>query len=405
MLLGLQRVKHWTWFHSGGRTPYEVPEQALMEGPLQTFIHVCRENGQWMSRLPEELWDIPLYNLALPGSHDTMTYCLDKRSAVSGNESKLVKFLNRCIPCIVHPIIMKWSTTQLFMLGMTPYVWDISLICWDQLSLSVYPPSFLCIPSLLAGGVLTVTEQLEAGVRYLDFRIAHKANDPSMNLYFVHMVYTTVTVQDTLWEVLRWLETHPQEVVILACRNFDGLTKRLHSQLVACLKEIFQSKLCPRNVIPTLRTMWQLGHQVIVSYEEDVELEQHCELWPAIPYWWGNKTSTRALIRYLERMKRRGRPGKFFVAGINLTENLGYILLHPFGSLKKMTLRSLPCLKIWIKQQYPGPKKECINIIAGDFIGNNDFVKDVIELNTKINPPLECQSRGAGTNSISFLAS
>lgn len=40
-----------------------------------------------------------------------------------------------------------------------------------------------------------MTEQLEAGVRYLDFRIAHKANDPSMNLYFVHMVYTTVVVQ------------------------------------------------------------------------------------------------------------------------------------------------------------------------------------------------------------------
>uniref|UniRef100_H0ZK50 Phosphatidylinositol specific phospholipase C X domain containing 1 n=1 Tax=Taeniopygia guttata TaxID=59729 RepID=H0ZK50_TAEGU len=142
------------------------------------------------------------------GSHDTMTYCLDKSSAVSGNESKLVKFLNKCLPCIVHPIIMKWSITQ----------------------------------------VLTVTEQLEAGVRYLDFRIAHKANDPSMNLYFVHMVYTTVTVQDILREILRWLETHPQEVVIIACRNFDGLTKRLHNHLVACIKEIFQCKLCPRNV-------------------------------------------------------------------------------------------------------------------------------------------------------------
>ncbi|KAF2986440.1 hypothetical protein EK904_003704, partial [Melospiza melodia maxima] len=277
--------------HPLALTPYEVPEHIPMEGPLQTFVHVCHENGQWMSQLPEKLWDIPLYNLALPGSHDTMTYCLDKRSAVSGNESKLVKFLNKCLPCIVHPIIMKWSITQ----------------------------------------VLTVTEQLEAGVRYLDFRIAHKANDPSMNLYFVHMVYTTVTVQDILWEILRWLETHPQEVVIIACRNFDGLTKRLHNHLVACIKEIFQCKLCPRNV------------------------------------------------------------RKFFVAGINLTENLRYILVHPFGSLKKMTLQSLPCLKIWIKQQHPGPKRKCINIIAGDFIGNNDFVKDVIELNAKINPPLLCQ--------------
>uniref|UniRef100_A0A8V0XHE1 Phosphatidylinositol specific phospholipase C X domain containing 1 n=1 Tax=Gallus gallus TaxID=9031 RepID=A0A8V0XHE1_CHICK len=178
-----------------------------MEGPLQTSIHVCHENAQWMSKLPEKLWDTPLFNLSLPGSHDTMTYCLDKNSAVSGNESKLVKFLNKCMPCIVRPIIMKWSITQ----------------------------------------VLTVTEQLEAGVRYLDFRIAHKSSDPSTNLYFVHMVYTTVIVQDILWEVLKWLETHPQEVVILACRNFDGLTKKLHCHLITCIKQIFQCKLCPRN--------------------------------------------------------------------------------------------------------------------------------------------------------------
>lgn len=49
------------------RIPYEVLEQALMEGPLQTSVHVCHEYGQWMSQLPEKLWDIPLYNLALPG--------------------------------------------------------------------------------------------------------------------------------------------------------------------------------------------------------------------------------------------------------------------------------------------------------------------------------------------------
>ncbi|KAF1429648.1 PI-PLC X domain-containing protein 1, partial [Spheniscus humboldti] len=284
--------------------------------------------------------------LCSTGSHDTMTYCLDKNSAVSGNESKLVKFLNKCMPCIVHPIIMKWSTTQ----------------------------------------VLTVTEQLEAGVRYLDFRIAHKASDPSMNLYFVHMVYTTVTVQDILWEVLRWLETHPQEVVILACRNFDGLTKKLHCRLIACIKEIFRCKLCPRNV--SMRsfffsfffkrdkanlhpTVWRRELNLIVM---SVEL-------------WDNSRDTTFLFsskEYLMCHLLIFISEKFFVAGINLTENLRYILLHPFGSLKKMTLQSLPCLKIWIKQQYPGPKKECINIVAGDFIGNDDFVKDVIDLNTKI---------------------
>ncbi|NXK36504.1 PLCX1 protein, partial [Piprites chloris] len=281
------------------------------------------------------------------GSHDTMTYCLDKRSAVSGNESKVVKFLNKCMPCIVRPIIMKWSITQ----------------------------------------VLTVTEQLEAGVRYLDFRIAHKANDPSMNLYFVHMVYTTVTVQDTLWKVLRWLEAHPQEVVILACRNFDGLTRRLHSHLVACIKEIFQCKLCPRNV--SMRYFFLVFRRIIYYKNLHSTVRRRRELNLTVIYideQFGDNSRDTTVIQqeYLKCHFLIFVSGKFFVAGINLTENLGYILLHPFGSLKKMTLRSLPCLKIWIKQQYPGPKKECINIIAGDFIGNNDFVKDVIELNTKI---------------------
>ncbi|NXQ91443.1 PLCX1 protein, partial [Nyctibius grandis] len=280
------------------------------------------------------------------GSHDTMTYCLDENSAVSGNESKLVKFLNECMPCIVHPIIMKWSTTQ----------------------------------------ELTVTEQLEAGVRYLDFRIAHKANDPSMNLYFVHMVYTTVTVQDILWEVLRWLETHPQEVVILACRNFDGLTKKLHRLLIACIKEIFQCKLCPRNVsmrsfFPLfLRMMYYTNLHPTVCRRELNLTVMSVELWDNSR----DTTFLFSLKEYLMCHLLIFVSEKFFVAGINLTENLRYILTHPFGSLKKMTLQSLPCLKIWIKQQYPGPKKECINIIAGDFIGNDDFVKDVIELNTKI---------------------
>ncbi|NXU57069.1 PLCX1 protein, partial [Turnix velox] len=286
------------------------------------------------------------------GSHDTMTYCLDETSTISGNESVLVKLLNKCMPCIVHPIIMKWSRTQ----------------------------------------VLTVTEQLEAGVRYLDFRIAHKANDPSMNLYFVHMVYTTVTVQDILWEVLRWLETHPREVVILACRNFDGLNKRLHRHLITRIKEIFRCKLCPRNVsmrffFPPLRMIHRNS-----SLKQSWRYETKQKDWS---YYFNDpqKNEIRSYCSAEQLLISKGYlmhcflisvSGKFFVAGINLTENLRYILLHPFESLKEMTLQSLPCLKIWIKKQYPGAKKECINIIAGDFIGNDDFIKDVIELNRKI---------------------
>ena len=54
--------------------------------------------------------------------------------------------------------------------------------------------------------------------------------------------------QDTLTEISEWLERHPREVVILACRNFEGLSEDLHEYLVACIKNIFGDMLCPRGV-------------------------------------------------------------------------------------------------------------------------------------------------------------
>ncbi|EHH62636.1 hypothetical protein EGM_21035, partial [Macaca fascicularis] len=102
------------------------------------------------------------------GSHDTMTYCLNKKSPISHEESRLLQLLNKAFPCITRPVVLKWSVTQ-----------------------------------------------------------------------------------DTLTEISEWLERHPREVVILACRNFEGLSEDLHEYLVACIKNIFGDMLCPRGDVPT----------------------------------------------------------------------------------------------------------------------------------------------------------
>ncbi|XP_012919883.1 PI-PLC X domain-containing protein 1 isoform X7 [Mustela putorius furo] len=304
----------------------------------------CTTNADWMSALCPVLWDVPLHQLSIPGSHDTMTYCLNKTSPISQAQSRLLQVLGKVLPCVTRPVVLRWSTTQ----------------------------------------VLGVTEQLDAGVRYLDLRIAHMRDGSEKNLHFVHMVYTTALVEDTLTEISEWLESHPREVVILACRDFEGMTDGLHEYLVACIRNIFGDMLCPRGEMPTLNQMWSRGQQVILSYEEDSVVNRHAELWPGIPYWWGDQVKPQELIRYLERMKSCGRPGGLFVAGINLTENLAYVLGHPTESLRKMTLPSLPCLRAWVRDQSPGPGAQCTNIIAGDFIGADAFVGDVIRLNEKL---------------------
>ncbi|KAM5221155.1 PI-PLC X domain-containing protein 1 [Ctenodactylus gundi] len=297
-----------------------------------------------MGALSPRLWDAPLHHLSIPGSHDTMTYCLNRKSPISRRESRLLRLLSVVAPCVTRPVVLRWSVTQ----------------------------------------VLDVTEQLEAGVRYLDLRVAHMPGGTERNLHFVHMVYTTALVEDTLTEIAAWLERHPREVVILACRNFEGVSADLHEYLVTCIKNIFGDSLCPRGDMPTLRQLWARGQQVLVSYEDAGCVARHPELWPGIPYWWADKVKAQALIRYLEAMKSCGRPEGLFVAGTNLTENLGYVLAHPGASLEAVTRPCLPYLSAWVCDQCPGPGPRCTNVIAGDFVGAGSFVSDVVGLNRKL---------------------
>lgn len=39
-----------------------------------------------------------------------------------------------------------------------------------------------------------IYDQLSMGIRYFDFRVAAKPNDPSCELFFAHMIYTHLTV-------------------------------------------------------------------------------------------------------------------------------------------------------------------------------------------------------------------
>ncbi|XP_041913288.1 PI-PLC X domain-containing protein 1 [Alosa sapidissima] len=302
--------------------------------------------GNWMSALSEELWDIPLSNLAIPGSHDTMSYCLDITSPLVRSESDAFRILDGLFYCFTRPVIYRWATTQ----------------------------------------EKDIVEQLQAGIRYFDLRIAHKPNDKSDELYFTHVIYTHVTVLETLQKIASWLDSHPKEIVILACRNFQGLSEKLHEAFIYSLRRTFASKLCPHTeAVVTLRHLWSLRYQVVLSYD-DQTAARHNELWPAIPYLWANKPTAEGLIDYLEWQKSEGRPDGFFVAGLNLTAGRCFIASHPHESLRSLSVENWDGVRQWLKEQRPGPGHSCLNIIAGDFVGLIPFCHLIIALNKKLIP-------------------
>uniref|UniRef100_A0A4W2I8D6 PI-PLC X domain-containing protein 1 n=1 Tax=Bos indicus x Bos taurus TaxID=30522 RepID=A0A4W2I8D6_BOBOX len=280
------------------------------------------------------------------GSHSMMTYCLNKKSPISHKESRLLQTLGKVLPCVTLPVVLKRSTTQV-------------RVCGHARALDP------------------------------DLQMAHMEEGTERNLHSGHMVYMTALTEDMLTEISEWLENHPQEVVILACRNFKGVMEDLHEYLMGCIKNIFGDMLCPMGCeqgpqMLTLHQLWSQGQQVILSYKDEASVSQHAELWPGIPYWWGNQVKPRDLVHHLELMKSCSHPGELMVAGINLSENLEFVRVHPAWSLEKLTQWGLPYLCAWVRGQCPGSATRRTNTVAGEFIWADGFVGDVIGLNWKL---------------------
>lgn len=196
--------------------------------------------------------------------------------------------------------------------------------------------------------------------------------------------YTVFPLQETLLSIATWLESHPKEIVILACSHFEGIGDKLHLSFISSLKKLFGSKLCPRKEsVLTLRSLWASGYQVILSYESQAAV-RYQELWPAIPYLWANKHTAQGVISYLDWNKDLGRPEGFFISGLNLTADRYYITKNPKQSLRTLTFSNWENLERWLEEQIPGSDPKSLNIIAGDFVGPLPLCSLVIGLNKKL---------------------
>ena len=63
----------------------------------------------WMSKLPVSVRDeVALINLAIPGSHDSGSYGISRKSRLAPDAEKIIKKLFPFVPCVIR----RWSKTQ-----------------------------------------------------------------------------------------------------------------------------------------------------------------------------------------------------------------------------------------------------------------------------------------------------
>nr|CAD7448405.1 unnamed protein product [Timema bartmani] len=331
----------------------------------------------WMSKLSVILKNIPVIYLAIPvhpteiqtsispssavelnttsvlanyateeGSHDSGSYSLTRNSPISPDSLPLVRSLGRLFGPLVKRCVYHWSVTQ----------------------------------------HLTLTQQLQHGIRYFDLRVSSKPL--SKDLYVVHGLYGD-PIKAILDQVDIFLLNHPDEIVVLDFQHFYTLTDLDHSSLMTLIGHLFGARLCPmlRNLeMVTLNYMRSRGYQVIVIYRHEAA-RGDLNFWfsGAWPTPWPNTTSVSAMLTFLDHRLATRPPNSGFVTQCVLTPDIRYVLLHPLTSLEQsLALHCNKAILPWVSNQRPGAKG--VNVVISDFVGSGlcDLTRMVVKLNSKL---------------------
>lgn len=253
--------------------------------------------SDWMGHLPPPVKDLPLCHLALPGSHDSLTYSLEKSGGAGPDQPECIRCLTSCCPRLSSKLLYRWSLTQ--------------------------------------GADLAA--QLRGGVRYFDIRLEAMEEGGERDFRVLHCLVGE-RVRGLLVQVRGWLEQHSGEVVILDLQHLFLFHECDHQQLAAFLLSTFQDVLHPWAGLAgraTLGSLQTSGHRVVVVYPRMASCSPL--LWPraSCPTPWPDTTSTSTLASFLATGLQERDQDKLFVSQGVLTPRVSTVLTHPFSGLWK----------------------------------------------------------------------
>jgi len=136
--------------------------------------------SDWMGSVMPIIGDSTLLDLSLPGTHDTLTYDLSTTVSEGGMDEalRLAQLLHKAtsvVPDFIEDYIRSGAQ------------------CQD----------------------LSITQQLDAGIRFLDIRMMLEYTDSPSVWYSLHMMQSRSPSLEYFKQIRSWMDTHPSEVVVM----------------------------------------------------------------------------------------------------------------------------------------------------------------------------------------------
>ncbi|CAH3146150.1 unnamed protein product, partial [Pocillopora meandrina] len=322
-----------------------LPRQKVMAQNLVDEFEVLQikalednDYSRWMENLPNEKQLSPLKDLVIPGSHDSGTFFLDQNMEIGPDESSAIHTLGSIFGKVAKSVIHSWSVTQ----------------------------------------SMTIYEQLLSGIRYLDLRVAYRAEDKKIRV--VHGLFGW-TIDQVLDEVNRFVANYPKEIVILDFNHFYKMDQAAHETLadtlLASFSEIFRAPGADGPNV-TLQEMWGNEEKVIIIYHDYDVVDTYPCFWPPhlICSPWPNTADKKLLLEFLNKQSEASSFSEdaLQVTQAILTPQTSTVFQNMTSTLKDVLASRCNCYVTgWLKALC-GTKCHKFNIIIADFVEFGDFI-------------------------------
>lgn len=301
---------------------------------ISTNLYAQKITANWMERLYQDYPDTKLRDIIIPGTHDSATHEINKKSPFPEDAPKFFKIAKRTVA--------NMSKTQ---------------------KNDIYV-------------------QLLRGSRYLDLRVT----DYKDKLYIVHGMIS-VDLETVLKDIRKFSNLYPREIIIV---DFQKMPKpKFHQELHQLIQKYLGNSLYFRKIDPnklTFEHLWRRGRsQLAVMNSLDFPNKYHgyFNRDNFLKSDWANTTDENILKNKLKNSFKNQDLKKFHVGYFTLTPNSKFIAKGIFAKRRynifRLNEKIFNSPGIWL----PKWKKEGIkmNIVAVDFEGHSNLVGTILRLN------------------------
>ena len=327
---------------------------------IEVRIFESIPTSHWMEHLQTDIAHTPLCQVAMPGTHDSGTYQWDPELGASPDSNLTVSIQDK-----------------LDKLG------KVGDVLTDKILDQVFERMCQCQD-------MSIQQQLQAGVRYLDLRVAYHAD--LGKFYTCHGVFC-VDMVTILQEINDFLTAHSKEIVILDFNHLYAMEAPQHTELAAMIVDTLGDKVAVRGDLQPnspVQQYWDAGAQAVIVYHDgETQRASDNKLWfkGCLKSPWPNKNDTQELKDKLEeRFASDRQPDKFFVLQGILTPDGELIKEEILGSgggstsIKSIAGRVSGKVVDWVENDW---KDQQQNVVIVDFFQDCCMVPAIINLNRK----------------------